>query len=318
MKFYEFANGDQLPLLGLGTWKAEPGEVGRAVKTAIRLGYRHIDCATIYANQAEIGDALAQLFQDGEVKRQELWITSKLWNNSHTPEHVQPTIEKTLDDLRLDYLDLYLIHWPLAFRHDVVYPESPRDVISLAEIPLEATWQAMQKLPQQGLCRHVGVSNFSTKKLQQLQQVGGQAPEVNQVELHPYLQQPKMLEYCQRERIALTGYAPLGSANRPEHLRVADEPLLLQDQTILRIAEEVSATPAQVILQWGIARGTAVIPKSVSPERLKENLEAVDLSLSPMAIEAINQMNRQRRYFEGSFWDFPEAGYTKDNLWDGE
>jgi len=318
MKKLALANGDLLPALGLGTWKAEPGQVGQAVQAAIRLGYRHIDCAKIYGNEAEIGAALAELFSRGEIQRDELWITSKLWNDAHHPTHVKPTLQKTLADLQLDYLDLYLVHWPVAFRHGVLYPEQTSDTVPLSEIPLHDTWRAMQDVHQQGLARHIGVANFTRTKLQPLLEQGGQTPEVNQIELHPYLQQWPMLEFCQRHNIVLTGYAPLGSAGRPEHLKPTDEPVLLQDPTILTLAERRGATPAQVLIQWGMARGVSVIPKSVRPERLAENLAASEVQLSAEDLAQIASLDRHRRYFTGQFWTFPEHQYTAETLWDGE
>lgn len=315
MKSLQLSSGHQIPALGLGTWKADPGQVGEAVKHAIRLGYRHIDCAAIYGNEAEIGIALAELFAAGEIKREELWITSKLWNNCHAPEHVLPAIQKTLSDLRLEQVDLYLMHWPLAFRHDVVYPESAEDLISLTEIPISQTWQALEEVFDRGLCRNLGVANFNVPKLQSLVEGAKHRPQVNQVEMHPYLQQNALLDFCRSECIVITAYAPLGSAGRPEHLRLGDEPVLLQDPQIIAIAQEYSATPAQILLQWGIARGTAVIPKSVSPQRLKENLGASQLQLAPQSMTQINRLDRQRRYFDGRFWNFPEKGYTTEKLW---
>jgi len=318
MKTLQFANGDQMPVLGLGTWKAEPGQVGAAVVDAIRLGYRHLDCAKIYGNEAEIGAALAHLMERGEVKRADLWITSKLWNDAHQPEHVLPTLKRTLADLQVDYLDLYLIHWPVAFRHGVLYPETTADTIPLADVPLEATWRAMQTIQKQGLARHIGVANFSRRKLQSLIETDGQGPEVNQIELHPYLQQWPMLAFCRENGIQLTGYAPLGSAGRPEHLKPHDEPVLLQDPVIADIAAQHHVTPAQVLIQWGVSRGVSVIPKSVNPERLQQNLAAATLTLSAQDLERIRALDLRRRYFSGQFWTFPEHGYTPESLWDGE
>lgn len=312
------ANGDQLPSLGLGTWKAEPGVVGQAVQTAIRLGYRHIDCAKIYGNEAEIGAALATMFANGEIRREELWITSKLWNDAHQRENVLPTLQKTLADLQLDYLDLYLMHWPVAFRHGVLYPEQTSDTVPLSVLPLVDTWQAIQQVQQRGLTRHIGVANFTRRKLRMLIEHGGQAPEVNQLELHPYLQQWPMLEFCQQNHIVLTGYAPLGSAGRPEHLKPADEPVLLQDPAIISIAARHRVTPAQVLIQWGISRGVSVIPKSVRPERLAENFAAAHVQLTDDDLRQIKSLERHRRYFTGKFWTFPEHDYTPETLWDGE
>jgi len=280
METLQFANGDQMPILGLGTWKSTPGEVYKAVKEALRIGYRHIDCAPIYGNEAEVGQALADSFKEGVTSRDQLWITSKLWNNSHAPENLQPSLEKTLSDLQIDSLDLYLIHWPVVLRKEVLFHESVNDLIALDDLPIIKTWSVMEEMVDKGLCNHIGVSNFSVAKLKGLLTDGNLKPEMNQIELHPYLQQPAMLEFCKSNGIHLTGYAPLGSADRPERLKVEDEPILLEEPAITTIAERHGITPAQLVLSWAIHRRTAVIPKSVNPGRLKQNLSAAEVSLA--------------------------------------
>ena len=255
-------------MVGLGTWKSKSGEVYEAVKAAIRLGYRHIDCARIYGNEADIGRAFAESFQEGLVSREDLWVTSKLWNDSHTPEDVQPELEATLSDLRLDYLDLFLIHWPVALKKGVGFPLSPEKMVSLDDLPLEATWGAMESLVDKGLCRHLGVSNCSQTKLQSLMAGAKLKPELNQVELHPYLQQNDLLEFCRRNGIHMTAYSPLGSPDRPDSLKASDEPVLMADPTVVEIANRHGVSPAQVLIAWAIHRGTAVIPKSVNPSVL--------------------------------------------------
>jgi alcohol dehydrogenase (NADP+) len=315
MHYLALASGDRMPALGLGTWKADPGEVGAAVEEAIKLGYRHIDCAAIYANEAEIGEALARCFDAGLVTREELWVTSKLWNDCHAPEHVGPALARTLADLRLDYLDLYLVHWPVALRHGKLLPEQPEDFIPLAELPLAATWAAMEDVAAEGLARNIGVSNFSIAKIDDLDAVARVRPAVNQVELHPYLQQPELLDACEQLGIVVTAYSPLGSSDRPPRLREADEPRLLADPVIGGIAEARGVSPAQVLLAWAIARGTAVIPKSTNPGRLAENLAAAELSLSKAELAAIAGLDRQRRYISGSFWAMDGGPYTLADLW---
>jgi len=316
MTTLQFENGDQMPILGLGTWKSESGDAYKAVKEALRLGYRHFDCAFIYENEAEIGQAFSESFKEGVVSRDQMWITSKLWNDVHASEDVQPALEKTLSDLQLDYLDLYLIHWPVALKKGVVIPQSAQDLIGLDVLTISETWQAMEGLVDKGLCRHIGVSNFSVNKLKVLLNDARLKPEMNQIELHPYLQQPAMLEFCNKNGVHITAYSPLGSPDRPAGLKAESEPVLLEDPTIEMIAERRGVTQAQVLISWAIHRGTAVIPKSVNPARMKQNLAAVEVSLTQDDMKEIAKLDRNRRYVNGEFWKVEGGPYTVENLWD--
>lgn len=316
MKTLEFANGDQMQAIGLGTWKSTSEDIYGVVKDALKLGYRHIDCATIYGNEAGVGRALADSIDEGVVKRDEVWVTSKLWNNAHAPEDVQPTLEKTLTDLKIDYVDLYLVHWPIAYKKHVQYHTSADDFIPLREMPILDTWRKMEEMLGNGLCRHIGVSNFSIKKLEALLKDAKIKPEMNQIELHPYLQQTAMLEFCNKNGIYLTGYAPLGSSDRPARLKVDDEPILLNDPVIEKIASRNRISPAQVLIGWAVQRGTSVIPKSVRKERLVENLDADRVSLSEQDLEEIAMLDKHRRYISGTFWAVEGGPYTLENIWD--
>jgi len=316
MKTFTFSNNDQMPALGLGTWKSDPGEVYAAVREAIKIGYRHIDCAVIYGNEAEIGQAFSDAFSNGDVKREDLWVTSKLWNNAHLKDDVRPALEQTLKDLQLNYLDLYLIHWPVALKPGVVFPGSADDFLSLAEIPTAVTWSAMEECAKAGLTRHIGVSNFSVKKITELLAVCKIRPEVNQIELHPFLQQNQMAEYCIDENIVLTAYSPLGSTDRPAQFKAPDEPSLFINPTIAAIAKSKGVSPAQVLIRWAIQRGTSVIPKSVNPGRMKQNLDAASMELSDEEMKKLAKLDFNSRYVVGAFWNAPELGYTVETLWD--
>ena len=316
MRSVAFANGDRMPLLGLGTWKSAPGEVGEAVREAIRLGYRHIDGASIYGNEQEIGAAIHEAIAGGEVSREELWITSKLWCNSHGRENVEPALRQTLQDLELAALDLYLIHWPVAIRPGVGFPGSAADLLPPDDARIRATWEGMEAAAEAGLTRHIGVSNFSIRKLQELLRHCRIRPEVNQVELHPLLQQPDLVAFCRDEGIHLTAYSPLGSGDRPAALKAADEPVLLENPVISAIAAEHGCSPAQVLLAWHLQRGISTIPKSVSPERLRQNLAAADLSLSPADLDRIAALDQGVRLVDGSFWLMQGSPWSLQTLWD--
>ncbi len=317
MHHHLFNNGDRMPVLGLGTWKSEAGEVGDAVRAALEIGYRHIDCALIYGNEPEIGAALEKALADGVVKREELWITSKLWNNAHAPEDVRPAFEQTRRDLRVDYVDLYLIHWPIALKKGVLIPETADQFVSLDEQPIADTWTEMEKLVDDGLAKQIGVSNFSVKKLTELKASARIPPTVNQVEMHPYLQQPELLEWCNTNDVFVTGYAPLGSGDRPDRLRSDEEVMLLKDPTLAAIAARAGITAAQVLLRWALQRGTSVIPKSVNPERLRENLASAEVVLTEQDLRELAALDRGRRYIDGTFWVHPGGPYSLGGIWDG-
>ncbi len=305
----------RMPALGLGTWKSEPDEVYRAVRSAIEVGYRHIDCAAIYQNEEDVGRALKDAFRAGDAEREEVWVTSKLWNDSHAPEDVRPALQTSLEKLQLDYLDLYLIHWPVVLRHGTELPRGPQDFLPLSEVPLESTWEAMSNVSEQGLARQVGVSNFSKRKIERVIDATGQTPALNQVELHPYLQQDALVAACNELGVAVTAYSPLGSPDSAAMMGREDDVLLTQHPTIAQIAEAHGATPGQVLIAWALARGTSVIPKSVNRRRIAENWAARELALTLADMTAIAVLDRHQRMVDGRFWFLGET-YSPQTLWD--
>lgn len=306
----KFKNGDLIPQFGLGTWLSKKGEVYDAIREAIKIGYRHIDCAAIYGNEKEIGSAIHDAISHGDTTRNELWITSKLWNSSHRLADVEPAIRKTLSDLQLDYLDLYLIHWPIALAEGVSMPENGSEYISLKDIPLGETWQGMEKINTSGFSKHIGVSNFSIQKLKEIFSNSSISPEMNQVELHPFLQQSELLNFCTGNNIFITAYSPLGRPGQSEKQKVVDHSIVKE------IAAKHSCSEAQVVIAWALSRGTSVIPKSVNPSRLKENFDAQNVELTDDDMKEISGLDMHMRYVDGSFWTVEGSGYTVENLWD--
>lgn len=314
MKTLKFKNGDTMHAIGLGTWKATGAEVKKAVKDALHAGYRHIDTAAVYGNEEAIGEALAEVFSEGEILREDVFITSKLWNNAHGEGQVRPALEDSLKKLGLDYLDLYLIHWPVAFRHTVDSPKKPDDYLSPEEAPISKTWKQMEKAKRNGLAKHIGVSNFSEKKLRDLISKVSEKPEMNQVELHPLLQQRALLDFCKKEDILVTAYSPLGSGDRSLAMKGANEPNMMDLQILKDIAKERNATVPQILIAWHGHRGCAAIPKSTSKEHIISNFQGAAVSLSDTDMEKIEKLDRHYRYITGKFFEEPSKGYK--NMYD--
>jgi 2,5-diketo-D-gluconate reductase A len=257
-------NGRSIPQFGFGVFQVEPRDTVAAVSTALKTGYRHIDTAEMYGNEKEVGEAIAKSGLD----RGDVFVTSKLSNDAHLPDDARAAFDLSLEELGFDYLDLFLIHWPLPTRYD-------GDFVS--------TWRTLEEFYRDGRARSIGVSNFQPHHIRRLHTEAEIPPAINQIEVHPYLTQDDVRGFCAQHQIAIEGWSPLGQGRE------------LDDPTIREIAERIGKTPAQVVLRWHIERGDIVFPKSVTPARIKENFALFDFELSGEDVEAISALDKNER-----------------------
>ncbi|XP_074594809.1 aldo-keto reductase family 1 member B1-like [Brevipalpus obovatus] len=286
------ADGKTIPQFGLGTWKSKPGEVRDAVYSALtEAGYRHIDCAHVYGNEKEVGEALKQAFSSGELKREDVFITSKVWNTYHSRNLVMEACKVTLKNLGLDYLDLYLIHWPMGYKEGgEEFPRGPDGKSIYSDVDFLDTWKGMEDCHKAGLVKSIGVSNFNSEQLQRVLDNSSIKPVMNQVEVHPYLANEDLIKFCKERKVLVTAYSPLGSPDRP--WAKAGDPSLMDEPKIQEIAKRHNKTAAQVLLRWPIQRGIVVIPKSVTKARIAENIDIFDFELNEEEMKTISAFNR--------------------------
>ncbi|RCK64783.1 NAD(P)H-dependent D-xylose reductase I,II [Candida viswanathii] len=305
-------SGYEMPLVGFGCWKVTNATAADQIYNAIKTGYRLFDGAEDYGNEKEVGEGINRAIKDGLVKREELFITSKLWNNFHDPKNVEVALNKTLSDLNLDYVDLFLIHFPIAFKFVPIEEKYPPgfycgdgDKFHYEDVPLLDTWKALEKLVDAGKIKSIGISNFTGALIYDLIRGATIKPAVLQIEHHPYLQQPKLIEYVQKQGIAITGYSSFGPQSflELESKRALDTPTLFQHETIKSIADKHGKSPAQVLLRWATQRGIAVIPKSNSPDRLAQNLSVVDFDLTQEDLDEIAKLDIGLRFNDPWDWD---------------
>ncbi|POS71926.1 GCY [Diaporthe helianthi] len=284
--------GAKIPAVGFGTWQAPNDEVVHAVQTALKTGYRHIDAAAIYRNEAAVGEGIKQ----SGVPRSDIFITGKLWNTKHDPKDVEGALDKTLKDLGTDYLDLFLMHWPVAFElSDKWFPIDEQGIFKLADIDPADTYTALEKLLDTGKVRAIGVCNFTVNKLKDLISKTKVVPAVNQIEAHPYLQQPELVEFCRSKNILIEAYSPLGNNQ-------TGEPKVVDDAGVKELAGQQGLDAAQLVLSWGVQRGTVVLSKSVTPSRIESNLKVV--KLPDEMFQKVTAMERHKRFNVQARWGY--------------
>lgn len=295
----KFFNGYEIPLIGLGTYLTKGEEGVKSIKEAIDIGYRHIDTAYRYGNEREVGRAIRDKLAEGFVRREDLFITTKLWNSFHSPEHVEQAFHRSLDNLSLDYVDLYLMHMPMGlrfrgFREEDLMPYDSRGKVICSDVDFCDTWKAMEQLVKRGKVRSIGVSNFNYSQLDRLLSVSIIQPETNQVECNPGFSQKALIEFCQRHGITVTAYSPMGRANRSDSSSQVTA-AVLTDPKVAALAAKYGKSNAQIVLRYLIDIGTIPIPKPSNRAEMLENIDIFDFRLTAEELTLMDQFDNGTR-----------------------
>jgi diketogulonate reductase-like aldo/keto reductase len=312
--------GSEIPAIGLGTFGSDTyssEQIAEAVVGAADYGYRHFDCASVYGNESYIGNALPEVIESG-IDRKELWITSKVWNDMHDPDDVVRSCKKSLSDLQLDYLDLYLTHWPFPNFHPPGCDVDTRNPDSKPYIHEKymKTWRAMEELLAQGLVHNIGTSNMTIPKMKLLLRDAKVKPVVNEMEIHPHFQQQELFDYLIENQIQPIGYSPLGSPSRPERDRTAEDTVDMEDPVIITAGEVHGVHPAAVCLKWAVQRGQVTIPFSVKESQYKSNMDAViNDPLTEDEMNKISKIDKNNRLIKGQVFLWKDNQSWED-LWD--
>ncbi|MEM7697684.1 MAG: aldo/keto reductase [Verrucomicrobiota bacterium] len=314
---FDMADGGEFPSIGLGTWKIPDEVLPDLIPEAISIGYRHFDCACDYGNESAVGEGLRRAIAGG-ASRDDLWITSKLWNTYHRAEHVRPACERTLSDLGLDELDLYLVHFPVTLDYvpfETRYPpgwffdpDAPNPAMKPIDVPLSETWGAMEGLVEAGLVKRIGVCNFNTALLRDLFAHARIRPVVNQVEMHPYLAQERLLRFCQESGVQVTAFSPFGASSYVPLSMAEESESLFDDAVMADIASAHGKSIGQIALRWAVQRGTVAIPKTQTKAHLEENIGIYDFVLSAEEMQMITKLDRHRRFNDPA--EFGEAAFN--------
>lgn len=309
-----------MPTIGLGTFASDnynPEQVSNAVRGAAAFGYRHFDCAAVYANEHKIGDVFQEMFSNG-IRREELWITSKLWNDMHKYDDAIKSCKQTLLDLQVDYLDLYLIHWPFPNFHAPRCDVNARnpDAIPYIHTNYMETWHALEHLVDEGLVRHIGTSNMTIPKMELLLRDVRIKPAVNEMEIHPHFQQPEFFNYLVDHNIQPIGFSPLGSPSRPERDKTSEDTVDMEDPVIVKAAKNHGVHPSAICLKWAVQRGQVTIPFSIKEYQYQSNMLAIlDDPLTDHEMEQISKIDKDCRLIKGQVFLW-KANQSWEDLWD--